>query len=119
MKSRHLVKVIVTSISGAVGSRLESKEGKGIALLKRGQSIDDFISDFMHTRGISSFNIYQRGDNSWSTSPAMMLDTPNRQVVTFNFTLFPEEDLAFYARDLSQEEIVRDVHPILKKLNKG
>jgi hypothetical protein len=114
MKDRQLVKVVATCISENEGSRLETETSRGIALLKRGQSILDFVTSFMEERGISHFTLNQRSEETWAASPVMFLGQDPKKVLLFSFTVFKTSELGFYAKDLSKEELERDLKQLRK-----
>lgn len=117
MKQRRYIKVVAGLLEGADGSRLESQISRGILPLKRGQSVLDFVTEFLANRGISSFSLHQRGEDTWATSPIMFLDKSPKQVLTFSFIVFSQEDLGYHAKDLTPEELERDMKIIQKLLH--
>ena len=108
MKEKQLVKVVGTVITGVDGGRLETTMGRGIVALKRGQTTIDFAREFLAERGITTFTLNQRGDNTWAMSPAMFLVQSPKLVLTYTFTQFPLSEIGYYGKDLSKAEIVRD-----------
>jgi hypothetical protein len=119
MKQRQLIKVVGTSITGMEGGRMETTTAKGIALLKRGQSLMDFAQEFLSARGITHYTLNQRGDGGWATSPMMFLNEEPRQVLTFHFLQFDLDDLGYHAKDLSAKELERDIKPLQKLIYKA
>ncbi len=119
MKQRQLIKVVGTSITGMDGGRMESKTSRGITLLKRGQSLMDFVQQFLNERGITSYSLHERGDGTWATSPMMFLNQEPKRVITFNFLQFDFDDLGFHAKDLNAAELERDLKPLQKLIYKG
>ena len=114
MKQRQFVKVVGTSITGVDGGRLESTTARGIVNLKRGQAIVDFVTAFLNERGILSFSLHQRGEDTWGTAPMMFLNQEPKRVLTYTFTVFPQDDLGFHAKDLAATELKRDMQKLTK-----
>lgn len=114
MKDRHFIKVVATCISGNEGSRLETETSRGIAVLKRGQTVLDFVTSFMEDRGISHFTINQRSEETWAASPIMFLGHGPKKVLLFSFTTFKADELGFHAKDLSKQELERDLKHLRK-----
>lgn len=114
MKQRQFIKVIANLIEGTEGSRLETSVVRGITPLKRGQAMLDFVTSFLNERGITTFALHQRSEDTWATSPIMFLNQEPRCVYTFSFILFPQEDLGYHAKDLSPAELDRDMKVIQK-----
>jgi hypothetical protein len=119
MKQRQFIKVVATSITGVDGGRLESSISRGITNLKRGQTVADFVTAFLRERGIQSFTLHERGDGTWATAPMMFLNEVPKRVLTYTFTVFPQDDLGFYAKDLSAGELERDMKPLAKLIYKA
>lgn len=105
---KHLVKVVGTIITGAGGGRLETRMGRGIVALEKGQTLIDFIKTFLSERSVISFTLNQRGEHEWATSPMMYLTSEPKLVITFNFIEFPTNELGYFAKDLSKAEQARD-----------
>jgi hypothetical protein len=116
MKQRQFIKVVGTSITGVDGGRLSTSTARGIMVLKRGQSLIDFATQFLNDRDITSFQLHERHDGSWATSPMMFLNHEPKQVLTFMFKQFGQEELGFHAKDLAEFELERDMKPIKKLL---
>lgn len=114
MKSRQLIKVVATAITGVEGDRLDSVTARGIALMKKGTQSLNFIHDFLIARDITHYTLNQRAENIWATSPIMLLNREPRRVLTFSFVLFPMDDLGFHAKDLTTAELERDMKPLQK-----
>lgn len=114
MKKRTFIKVVGTSITGVDGGRLETETSRGITSLRRGQTIIDFVKNFLNDRGIASFALHERGDETWATSPMIFLNEEPKKVVTFTFKQFFQDELGFFARDLSKEELERDMKSLRK-----
>mgnify|MGYP000940990820 CR=1 FL=1 len=114
MKQRQFIKVVGTSITGVDGGRLETTLGRGIVNLKRGQTLIDFVTEFLNERGIKSFSLNERGEGTWATTPMMFLNEEPKRVVTYSFTVFPQDDLGFHAKDLSAAELQRDMKKLMK-----
>lgn len=112
MKQRQFIKVVGSSIIGIGGGRLETQTSRGITHVRRGQTLIDFVTIFLNTRGIVTFSLHERHDTSWATSPMMFLNQEPKQVLTFTFKQFDQDDLGFYAKDLSAAELERDMKPI-------
>ena len=115
---RQLIKVVGSSITGVDGSRWSSVTARGIALLKRGQTLKDFAHQFLSERGITTYSLHQRGDG-WTTSPIMFLNQEPRRVLTYHFVQFDLDDLGFHAKDLTAAELERDIKPLQKLIYKG
>lgn len=114
MKQRQLIKVVAVSVTGIDGGRLVSTTGRGIVALRRGQTVLDFVTNFLGDRGITQFALHQRGESTWATSPIMFLDQEPKKVFTFTFITFPSSDLGFHAKDLAYHEIERDMKQLKK-----
>jgi hypothetical protein len=107
-KEKQLIKVVGTSITGVSTGKLVSKKGSGIALLKRGVTILDFIKEFLAERGVVHCTLNQRAENTWTTTPIMLVAQDPKIVLTFVFTQFPLSEIGYYGKDLSKVELVRD-----------
>lgn len=77
-----------------------------------------FTHEFLSGRGITTYSLHQRSDGGWATSPMMFLDKDPKQVITFHFHQFDLSDLGFFAKDLTPEELERDIKPLRKLLQK-
>lgn len=119
MKQRQLIKVVGTSITGVDGGRMETTTARGIIPLKRGQTILDFIGQFLNDRGVTTYSLYQRGDGTWATSPMMYLTDFPKRVLTFHFLQFDLDDLGYHAKDLTAAELERDMKPLTKLIYKS
>jgi hypothetical protein len=119
MKQRHFIKVVATCITGIGGGRLVTTTARGIVVLKQGQSVIDFATQFLNDRSITSFQLHERYDGSWATSPMMFLNHEPKQVLTFMFKQFDQCDLGFHAKDLADFELDRDMRPIKKLITGG
>jgi hypothetical protein len=119
MKQRQFIKVVGTAITGVGGSRLETETSRGIVSLKRGQTLLDFVTAFLNDRDITSFQLNERHDKSWSTTPMMFLNDEPKQVLTFTFKQFGQDDLGFHAKDLTGDELARDMKPLRKLVYGG
>ena len=119
MKQRQFIKVVGTSITGVDGGRLETTLSKGIVNLKRGQSATDFVTAFLNERGITSFTLHQRGEATYATAPMMFLNEEPKRVLTYTFTVFPQDDLGYHAKDLTAKELERDMKPLAKLIYKA
>lgn len=114
MKQRQFIKVVATSITGVDGGRLESVNARGILVLKRGQTLLEFVQSFLNDRGITSFALHERGEGTWATSPMMFLNQEPKRVITYSFTSFERDELGFHAKDLTAKELERDMKPLTK-----
>jgi hypothetical protein len=114
MKPRQFVKVIATAITGAEGGRLESVTARGIVHLKRGQTMLDYATTFLDDRGITTFQLHERADNTWATAPIMFLNLNPRLIITFTFCQFGQDEFGFCAKDLSKYEFARDMQLLRK-----
>lgn len=101
------------------GGRMESITGRGITLLKRGQTLMDFVKEFLHSRNITSYSIHERGDGWWATAPMMFLNQEPKRVLTFHFLQFDFDSIGFHAKDLSAKELERDLKPLQKLIYKN
>lgn len=117
MKQRQLIKVVGTSITGMEGGRMETTIARGIMLLKRGQTLMDFAQGFLNERGITQYTLNLRGEG-WATSPMMFLNQEPRRVLTFHFIQFGLDDLGYHAKDLTANELERDIKPLQKLIYK-
>lgn len=93
---------------------MQTTVARGIALLKRGEKVMDFVHHFLTTRGITHYTLNQRADGGWATSPMMFLNHNPMTVLTFHFLQFDFDDIGFHAKDLSAEELERDIKPLTK-----
>jgi len=107
VKEKQLLKVVGTIVTG-VGGRLESKTARGIVELKRGTTLIDFATEFLGERGIVRCTLNQRSENTWTTTPIMILTADPKLVLTYVFTQFPLSEIGYYGKDLSKAELVRD-----------
>jgi hypothetical protein len=119
MKQRQFIKVVASSITGVDGGRLETTTARGITNLKRGQTLLDFVTAFLNDRGTTSFQLNERHDGTWATAPMMFLNQEPKQVLTFTFKQFDQDDLGFHAKDLTSFELERDLKPLRKMLYGG
>jgi hypothetical protein len=108
MKQKQLLKVVGTVVSGVDGGRLETKTGRGIIALKRGQTLIEFATEFLRERGVLRCTLNQRADHSWSTTPIMFVAQDPKLVITFVFTQFNLDEIGFYGKDLTKAELMRD-----------
>lgn len=114
---KKLIKVVATIITGdgSIGRHnLKTTMARGISQLKRGVSVFEFIKEFMADRGVTTYTLHQRSEDTWATSPIMALNQEPKVVITYNFVTFLSEEIPFHAKDLSEEEFERD----MKKLKK-
>lgn len=109
MKEQTLIKVIGTVMKGADSGRMITEMARGISPLKRGQTMFDFISTFLTERSITTYALHQRAENAWATSPIMSLNVEPKLVVTYHFIEFPKTDIGYHAKDLTTEELNRDM----------
>lgn len=114
MKEKMLVKVVATLILEGVGGRLNTTMSRGITPLKRGVTVPEFIATFMAERLVTTYSLHQRSENSWTTSPIMSLNEEPKQVVTYHFVELPASDIGFHAKDLTAEELERDMKHLKK-----
>ena len=98
MKQRQLIKVVGTSITGMEGGGMETSNARGVALLKGGRNLMDYVQTFLSDRGITHYTLNQRGDGSWATSPMMFLNEEPRRVLTFHFLQFDFDHLGAQSR---------------------
>lgn len=115
--SKALIKVVATLVSGhgSIGSvKLTTTVARGIQPLKSKQTPSEFIRQFMIERGVQTFSIMRRADNSWAISPIIDLTGKEKTILTYHFVEFDPEDLGYHAKDLSPMELDRDL-PIVKK----
>lgn len=117
MKERTLLKVVGTAIQGSIGSKLETTVGRGVVQLRRGQSVLDFVTEFLNDRGVSSFTLHQRDFDTWATSPMMFMTMNPMLVLTYTFTEFPLSETGFYTKDLTLYERTRDLKSLKRILN--
>lgn len=96
-------------MTGVGGGRLTTEMARGISPLKRGQTMFDFISAFLAERGITTYVLHQRSEKTWATSPIMSLNEEPKMVVTYHFLEFLVGELPYQAKDLSEEELNRDM----------
>jgi hypothetical protein len=114
---KRLVKVVATIITGSgfIGrGHLKTTLARGISALKRGDTVPGFISKFMGERGVSTYTLHQRGEDTWATSPIMALNQEPKVVITYHFVEFLSQDIGFHAKDLSQSELDRDMKQLKK-----
>lgn len=107
MVEKQLIKVVGTVVTGVDG-KLESKTGRGIVQLKRDQSLIEYATEFLAERGVVRCTLNQRSDNTWTTTPIMILTSNPKLVITFVFTQFPLSEIGYYGKDLTKVELVRD-----------
>lgn len=117
-ENKKLMKVVATIITGTgfIGQgKLKTSLARGISQLKRGVTTFDFIKKFMNERGVTTYTLHQRSEDTWATSPIMHLNEEPKLVITYHFTLFMSQDIGFYAKDLKDDELERDMK-ILRKI---
>ena len=114
MKERILVKVVATLMTEGIGGRMITTTARGISPLPRGHTISDFILSFMADRDVTTYSLHQRSVDTWATSPIMQLNQEPKVIVTYHFVQFPVSEVGFNAKDLTAEELERD----MKKLKK-
>lgn len=107
MKEKQLIKVVGTVVKGVSG-KLESKVGRGIVQMVRGQSMIEYATQFLGERGIVRCTLNQHSESTWTTTPIMILTIDPKLVVTFVFTQFPLSEIGYYGKDLTKAELVRD-----------
>jgi len=83
------------------------RQGSGICKLKRNQNLSEFITQYTLDRGFSNLELYERGS---STAAIFRTDT---QIMTWNFTVYGEDDIMQAIVNLSREELIRDLQEIL------
>lgn len=116
-ENKKLVKVVATIITGSGFSgrgHLKTTMARGIQQLKRGVTMIDFINGFMLSRGVSTYTLHQRTEDTWATSPIMALNEEPKLVLTFNFVSFLSQDIGFHAKDLTDDELERDMKLLRK-----
>lgn len=113
MKEKNLVKV-VASIVQDVGGRTVSSTARGIVPLRR--DVAGFIADFLEERQVTTYSLHQRSEDTWATSPITMSDDP-QVVMVYHFVLFPASEIGFNAKDLTAEELERDMKQMTKHIN--
>jgi hypothetical protein len=114
MKPRQFVKVISTAITGVDGGKLDSVTARGIAHLKRGVTLLDYVTAFLDERGITAFQLHERADNTWATAPIMFMNQSPRLIINFTFCQFGQDEFGFCAKDLSTQEFDRDMQLLRK-----
>jgi len=120
-ENKRLIKVVATIITGNgfIGrGHLKTTMARGIQPLKRGVTVQDFIHQFMTERGVTTYTLHQRTEDTWATSPIMHLNEEPKVVITYHFVSFMSQDIGFHAKDLSDDELERDMKH-LKKLVYG
>jgi len=114
---KKLVKVVATFITGngfTGRGTLKTTISRGIQQLKRGVSMTDFIGAFMAERGVSTYTLHQRSPETWATSPIMALNQDPQVIITYHFVQFMSQDIGFHAKDLSDDELERDMKTLRK-----
>jgi len=114
MKEKMLIKVVATLILEGIGGRLNTTVSRGIMALKRGQEVGDFIASFMGEREVEAYSVHQRSEDTWATSPIMSLNEDPKVVVTYHFVVFPVSEMGYQAKDLTAEELERDMKHLKK-----
>ena len=104
----QLVKVVGTLVTGVSGARLSTTNARGIAVLKRSETLMEYAAKFLSDRGVLRCTMNQRADNSWSTTPMMFLTSEPKLVLSYVFTQFPIGEIGFYGKDLTKPELLRD-----------
>jgi len=117
MKEKTLVKVVATLITEGIGGRMHTTMARGISPMKRGQTMLDFISTFLLERQVTTYSLHQRSELGWATSPIMSLNQDPKIVVTYHFVQFNSSELGFNAKDLTAEELERDMKHLKKIIN--
>lgn len=109
-KAKQLVKIVAVHIEQpTVSSKRATTTARGIAALKRGTTLEKFMVEFMTERVEPPFSLHQRSEKDWASSPMMALNQTPARVITFHFTQFSEDELPFQAKDLTKEELERDM----------
>lgn len=118
LPNKRLVKVTATTITGeGFGhGRMRTEIVRGIAHLKRGQTLFDYIGEFLNERGFTTYTLNQRDENSWATTPILSLAAEPKEVLSYHFIEFLSEELGFHAKDLTAEELWRDMKTLKKVL---
>ena len=114
-ENKKLVKVVATTITGSgLAGRLKTTMARGVQPLKRGVTMFDFISTFMAEREVTTYTLHQRSEDAWATSPIMALNQEPKLVMTYHFVSFMSQDLPFHAKDLTDDELERDMKHLKK-----
>lgn len=98
------------------GSTNVSREGRGIARLKRGQTHLDFMQAFMAERGITEFTANERTPGLWYCLPQAEIKLQERTIMSFFFCFLAEEELSYYAKRLKPQELQRDIKNLRLKV---
>lgn len=117
-ENKRLIKTVATIITGNgfIGrGGLKTKIVRQIQPLKRGVTVQDFIHTFMTERDVTTYTLQQRSEDTWATSPIMHLNEEPKFVITYHFVSFLSQDIGYHAKDLSDDELERDMKH-LKKL---
>lgn len=101
--------VLVTATCSEPG--LHDVTSAGIRKLKRGTTLDEFITAYLNDLDIWDAERLERGD-----STIMIVRTPER-VVHWAFTTYKEDDLFDAVKHLTREELLRDIKELLPLKN--
>lgn len=83
--------------------------GSGIRKLKRGNEMAPFIRDYLNSFGVhhDDTDIHLR-DGTWT----VLLRSPG-VVFSWNFTVYPEDELLTAVSNLTRDELLRDLKELL------
>lgn len=98
---RNFVLVTATSSTGPVPA------GSGIRKLKRGVQLRDFVSTYIEEAKIGEHKIYGRGDT------ITVVATVEITLLSWSFTVFPEDELLAAVSHLTKAELLRDLKELL------
>ncbi len=116
-KAKSFKFVMVTATFMHVsGSTNISKEGRGLARLKRGQTPEEFMRAFMQERGINEFTATERTPGLWYCLPQVDIKLQERTIMSFFFCFLHEEELSYYAKRLNPQELSRDIRGLKLKV---
>lgn len=92
----------------AVRSGADASLASGIRKLKRGCTLSEFISAYMHDEvKIKKYTLFNRDGTMQCVSHE---DGP---VSSFSFTAYPEDELLSAVSNLTKEELLRDLKELL------
>lgn len=110
MAEKQLLKVVATLTSLGAGAKVETSVARGIVGLKRGDSLAAFADRFLSERGFISWTLNERGAKQLAMPPSFIELGPTRTLsIAFTFQQFDLSEVSYYAKDLSDAELLRDL----------
>jgi hypothetical protein len=103
---KQFVKVVAATLIESPLAGIHTTYARGIQPMDNQETILDFVVKFLAERELQGA-IHQRGDTV-SVIPECDQSAGQRSI-TYHFTQFEADDLGFQAKDLTKEELDRDL----------